>query len=132
MFIPIGTFALCALACSGFLLGAARTLYHPDTIDLVFLMAASIGAIVLGFVFEYVYLMVSHDATPAQLGTFGRFVFTSITEAEVTTYSRHFEAAPPARIGDVGVLIMIVRVAGAAAIAKAVHSTMVSRAINMS
>jgi hypothetical protein len=131
-FIPVGTLALCALACGGFLLGAARTIYLPDTIDLVFLMIASISAIVLGFAFEYVYLMIKYDVSAEQLGTFGRFVYVNITEAQVTSYSRQFGVSAPAAAGDAGLLVMLIRLAGAAAVAKAVHSTMVSRAVNLS
>lgn len=131
-FIPVGTLALCALACSGFILGARTVVYMPDVVDFGFLMAVSMGAIVLTFFFEYAYLMVRFDATSEQLGSFGRFVANSITSAEYHIYSRPYGLEGPYRAGDDGFLIAFVRVPAAAAIAKVVHSTMVSRAINIS
>jgi hypothetical protein len=131
-FIPVGTMALCALACSGFLFAGMRTIYLPDAVDLVFLMIVSVGAIVLTFFVEYAYLIVKGVATSEQLGGFGRFFMTSITEAQYSSYSRSLGYAPPVRAGDDGFLILFVRFAAAPAIAKIIHSTVVSRAINLS
>lgn len=131
-FIPVGTFALCAVACSGFIFGAKESIYMPDVVDLVFLMAASVGAIVLTYLVEYVFQIVWYHASTQQLGTFGRFVATSITSAEYTTYSKPYGLEGSIRAGEGGFLVAFVRIPAAAAIAKIVHSTMASRAINMS
>ena len=131
-FIPVGTFALCALACSGFAWGSMRTIRMPDAVDLVFLMLASVGAIVMTFVFEYAWAILHYGATVEQLGGFGRFVSTQITEAQFENYSRFQDMRGTTTAGEGGFLIMLVRLAGAAAIAKIVHSNMVSRAINLS
>ena len=131
-FIPVGTFALCALACSGFIYGSKGSVYAPDVVDLVFLMAVSIGAVVLTFVVEYAYLIIGHHVTAEQLGGFGHFVATSITSAQYQMYSRPYGFAGPLPAGEDGFLITFVRIPAAAAIAKIVHSTMVSRAVNMS
>ena len=128
-FIPVGTFALCALACSGFAWGSMRTVRLPDVVDLGFLMLASVGAIVMTFVLEYGWAILHYHATVDQLGS---FVATQIREAQIESYSRFQDLNGPARAGEGGFLIMLVRIAGAAAIAKIVHSNMVSRAINLS
>ena len=130
-FIPVGTFALCALACCGFIYAAKKSVYTPDAVDLVFLMAVSIGAIVATFFVEYAYLIMWHHATAEQLGGFGRFIATSITSAQYQSYSRPYGLEGPLRAGEGGFLIAFVRIPAAAAIAKIVHSTMVSRAVNM-
>jgi hypothetical protein len=104
----------------------------PDVVDLVFLMAVSIGAIVLTFFVEYAYLIVWHHAGVKELGSFGRFVATSITSAQYQMYSKPYGLEGPLRAGEGGFLIAFVRIPAAAAIAKIVHSTMVSRAVNMS
>lgn len=131
-FIPVGTFALCALACSGFLYACGNSIYWPDTIDLAFLMLASVGSIFLTYLVEYAYLIAWHGATAAQIGGFGRFVVSNITEAQYHLYSKSYGLEGPLRAGEGGFLIMLVRIPAAAAIAKAVHSSMVSRAVNMS
>jgi hypothetical protein len=131
-FIPVGTFALCALACSGFIYGSKDALYMPDVVDLVFLMAVSVGAIALTFLVEYAYLIIRGHATAAQLGGFRHFVATTITNAQYQSYSRPFGLEGPLRAGEGGFLIAFVRIPAAAAVAKIVHSTMVSRAVNMS
>jgi hypothetical protein len=130
-FIPVGTFGLCALACSGFIYGSKDSAFMPETVDLVFLMAVSIGAIVLTYFVEYAYLIIWHRATADQLGGFGHFVSTSITNAQYETYSRPYGLEGPIRAGEGGFLIAFVRIPAAAAVAKIVHSTMVSRAVNM-
>jgi len=131
-FVPVGTLALCALACSGFIYGSQASVYMPDVVDLVFLMAVSIGAIALTFFVEYVYLIIQGHATADQLGGFGHFVATNITNAQYQIYSRSFGLEAPVRAGEDGFLIAFVRIPGAAAVAKIVHSAMVSRAVNMS
>jgi hypothetical protein len=131
-FIPVGTFALCALACSGFIYGSQSSFHTPDVVDLVFLMAVSLGAIVLPFFVEYAYLIVRGHATAGQLGGFGRFVATSISSAEYHIYSTPYGLEGPVRAGEGGFLIAFVRIPAAAAVAKIVHSAMVSRAVNLS
>lgn len=131
-FIPVGTFALCALACSGFIYGSKRSIYMPDAIDLVFLMIVSIGAIVLTFLVEYLYLIIWQHVAANELGGFGRFVSSSITGAQYQMYSKPYGLVGPMRAGDDGFLIEFVKLPAAAAIAKIVHSSMVSRAVNMS
>ena len=138
-FIPVGTFALCALACGGFLLGSMRANYSPDAIDLPFLMIVSVGAIVLTYLVDYAYLIFWQHATSRQLGGFGHFVVTSITEARYQDLSSHHDSLyrsfgfqDPVRAGEGGFLVNFVRIPAAAAVAKIVHSTMVSRAVNLS
>jgi len=131
-FIPVGTFAFCALACSGFIYESRKAVYMPDAVDLAFLMVVSISAIVLTFLVEYLYLILWHHATARELGGFGRFVASSITGAQYQIYSKPYGLTGPLRAGDDGFLIEFVRIPAAAAVAKIVHSTMVSRAVNMS
>lgn len=130
-FIPAGTFALCALACSGFLYGSIQADYSPDQVDLPLLMIASVASIVLTYLFDYAYMTLRYPEAASQLGSFGRYVLTSITETRYTMYSRAGGVEGPLRAGEGGFLIQVVRIAGAAAVAKIVHSTMVSRAVNV-
>ena len=120
--VPLGATLLAGIP-SGTFYGVAKGLgVKAGALDLVFLMATNIGALVLSLFVEY--LLVGGHGTASGM-SFSGFVAYNLTEAKHAMYMRGMPAdSPPVAPGSVGWLLFLIRIALAMALAKTVQSSL--------
>jgi hypothetical protein len=127
--VPLGVIAVAAAGLSGFLLGVKRSWMMPDTVDLVFLMVLAFATALA--IHGYQYILATADLAAAQKPSFRSFVSDQITETLVEFHTRFDKSdTPPVKAGGLGILTAIATVGALPAVAKVIHSTGVSWAIN--
>lgn len=120
--VPLGAALLVGIPSGTFYVAAKALRVKAGAADLVFLMAANIGTLVLSLFLEY--LLVSSHGTASGM-SFSRFVAYNLTEAKHAMYMRGMPAdAPPVAPGSVGWLLFLIRIALAMALAKTVQSSL--------